>query len=147
MGTIRYPWEHPPANGDVTKIAEDVMWLRLPLPMALDHVNIYILDDGNKNFSVLDRSIKLIKIYFKLYKKGVGLFFARSSLTSAFPLLVANRFLNLNRAKIIFWSCGQDIVPLSYSPNPKNIKRFLSKIIVILLLKMQMTWKLEKLLG
>lgn len=47
MGIIRYPWEHPPANGDVTKIAEDVMWLRLPLPMALDHVNIYILDDGD----------------------------------------------------------------------------------------------------
>ena len=61
MGTIRYPWEHPPANGDVTKIAEDVMWLRLPLPMALDHVNIYILDDGD-GWTIVDTGMKSRKV-------------------------------------------------------------------------------------
>ena len=29
------------------EIAEAVFWLRLPLPMKLDHVNIYVLDDGD----------------------------------------------------------------------------------------------------
>lgn len=28
-------------------VADGVLWLRLPLPMALDHVNIYALDDGD----------------------------------------------------------------------------------------------------
>jgi glyoxylase-like metal-dependent hydrolase (beta-lactamase superfamily II) len=44
---IRYPWENPPDPGTATEIAEGVLWLRLPLPMALDHVNVYALDDGD----------------------------------------------------------------------------------------------------
>ncbi len=28
-------------------MAEGVLWLRLPLPMALDHVNCFVLDDGD----------------------------------------------------------------------------------------------------
>ena len=43
---IRYPWDAPPAEGEAIQIAEGVLWLRLPLPMVLDHVNIYALDEG-----------------------------------------------------------------------------------------------------
>lgn len=52
-GTIRYPWAEPPANGDVIEVARGIYWLRLPLPMALDHVNVYILDDG-EGWTVVD---------------------------------------------------------------------------------------------
>ena len=44
---IRYPFDAPPQEGTVARIAEGVFWARLPLPMALDHVNVYILDDGD----------------------------------------------------------------------------------------------------
>jgi glyoxylase-like metal-dependent hydrolase (beta-lactamase superfamily II) len=44
---IRYPYATPPDEGTVTRIADGVFWTRLPLPMALDHVNAYILDDGD----------------------------------------------------------------------------------------------------
>jgi glyoxylase-like metal-dependent hydrolase (beta-lactamase superfamily II) len=44
--TIRYPWEEPPAPGKAIEVAEGVLWMRLPLPMKLDHVNVYALDDG-----------------------------------------------------------------------------------------------------
>ncbi|OUD10070.1 MBL fold hydrolase [Marivivens niveibacter] len=44
--TIRYPIE----------IASGVFWLRLPLPMALDHVNIYALDDGD-SWTLIDAGI------------------------------------------------------------------------------------------
>ncbi len=44
---IRYPHEEPPAPGEAVEVADGVLWLRLPLPMALDHVNIYALDDGD----------------------------------------------------------------------------------------------------
>jgi glyoxylase-like metal-dependent hydrolase (beta-lactamase superfamily II) len=50
---IRYPFEYPPAPGEATEIAPGVQWLRLPLPMALDHVNIYVLDDGD-GWTVID---------------------------------------------------------------------------------------------
>ena len=46
-GGIRYPWETPPDEGSATEIAEGVLWMRLPLPMKLDHVNVYALDDGD----------------------------------------------------------------------------------------------------
>ncbi len=55
-GTLRYPWDTPPAEGDATEIAEGVLWLRLPLPMALDHVNAYALDDGD-SWSIVDTGI------------------------------------------------------------------------------------------
>ena len=44
---IRYPIAEPPAPGAATEVADGILWLRLPLPMALDHVNVYALDDGD----------------------------------------------------------------------------------------------------
>lgn len=44
---IRTPVQEPPAPGEATELAEGILWLRLPLPMALDHVNCYALDDGD----------------------------------------------------------------------------------------------------
>ncbi|WP_308916527.1 MBL fold metallo-hydrolase [Jannaschia sp. LMIT008] len=40
---LRFPWDAPPPEGEVTPIADGVLWARLPLPMALDHVNVYFL--------------------------------------------------------------------------------------------------------
>ena len=44
---LRYPFEGPPPEGEVIRIADGVFWARLPLPMVLDHVNAYVLDDGD----------------------------------------------------------------------------------------------------
>ena len=44
---IRYPYPTPPEAGAAVEVAEGVLWLRLPLPMALDHVNLYALDEGD----------------------------------------------------------------------------------------------------
>lgn len=46
-GGIRYPWDAPPEEGCATQVADGVLWIRLPLPMKLDHVNVYALDDGD----------------------------------------------------------------------------------------------------
>lgn len=50
---LRYPWETPPDRGEVIEVAEGVLWMRLPLPMRLDHVNVYALDDGD-GWTVVD---------------------------------------------------------------------------------------------
>jgi glyoxylase-like metal-dependent hydrolase (beta-lactamase superfamily II) len=39
------------------EIAAGVHWLRLPLPMKLDHVNIYVLDDGD-GWTLIDTGMK-----------------------------------------------------------------------------------------
>ena len=51
--SMRHPWEEPPAPGEAIEVAEGVLWMRLPLPMKLDHVNVYALDDGD-SWTVID---------------------------------------------------------------------------------------------
>lgn len=46
-GALRFPWEEAPAPGEAVAVAEGILWIRMPLPMALDHVNVYALDDGD----------------------------------------------------------------------------------------------------
>ena len=53
VAKIRYPFETPPTEGEAIEVASGVFWMRLPLPMALDHVNVYALDDGD-SWSVID---------------------------------------------------------------------------------------------
>ena len=43
---IKHPFPDPPAEGTATEVASGILWMRLPLPMALDHVNVYALEDG-----------------------------------------------------------------------------------------------------
>lgn len=50
---IRTPWDAAPDPGYATEVAPGVLWARLPLPMALDHVNVYALDDGD-GWTVID---------------------------------------------------------------------------------------------
>ena len=56
-GGIRHPWNAPPAEGEATRIAPGILWMRLPLPMALDHVNIYALEDAD-GWTVVDTGIR-----------------------------------------------------------------------------------------
>lgn len=39
--------ERLPEPGRVIEVAPGILWLRLPLPLALNHVNLYLLDDGD----------------------------------------------------------------------------------------------------
>ncbi|SLN46473.1 Hydroxyacylglutathione hydrolase [Roseovarius gaetbuli] len=55
-GIIRYPWAEPPAAGEAITVAPGVLWLRLPLPMVLDHVNIYALEEGD-SWTIVDTGI------------------------------------------------------------------------------------------
>ncbi|MEM6888376.1 MAG: MBL fold metallo-hydrolase [Pseudomonadota bacterium] len=52
-GGLRYPWDVPPAEKEAIEVAPGVFWIRLPLPMKLDHVNVYALDDGD-GWTLLD---------------------------------------------------------------------------------------------
>ena len=50
---LTYPIETPPGAGEAVEVADGVLWLRLPLPMKLDHVNVFALDDGD-GWTVVD---------------------------------------------------------------------------------------------
>ncbi len=50
---IRYPYDAAPEEGDAREVADGILWMRLPLPMALDHVNVYAIRDGT-GWAVVD---------------------------------------------------------------------------------------------
>jgi glyoxylase-like metal-dependent hydrolase (beta-lactamase superfamily II) len=56
IASLSYPVPEAPAPGTITQIAPGVRWLRLALPFALDHVNIYLIADGDGE-AVLDTGI------------------------------------------------------------------------------------------
>jgi len=44
--TLVYPFDGPPARGKTIEVAPGVHWIRMPLPYALNHINLWALDDG-----------------------------------------------------------------------------------------------------
>lgn len=53
---LRYPFETPPGEGEALEVALGIHWIRMPLPMKLDHVNCYALDDGD-SWTVIDTGL------------------------------------------------------------------------------------------
>ena len=43
---LQFPVAAPPRPGETLPIAPGVHWLRMPLPFALDHINLWLLEDG-----------------------------------------------------------------------------------------------------
>ncbi|HWK44395.1 MAG TPA: MBL fold metallo-hydrolase [Stellaceae bacterium] len=43
---LNFPHAAPPEPGEPVEMAPGIFWLRLRLPYALDHVNVWLLDDG-----------------------------------------------------------------------------------------------------
>lgn len=41
-----HPWPEPPAPGTTLTVAPGIKWLRMPLPFQLDHINLWLLEDG-----------------------------------------------------------------------------------------------------
>ena len=44
---LDFPHAVPPAPGQTIEIAPGILWVRMALPFLLDHVNLYLIDDGN----------------------------------------------------------------------------------------------------
>ncbi len=43
---LDYPFAEPPAAGTTREVAPGVHWLRMPLPFVLNHINLWLLEDG-----------------------------------------------------------------------------------------------------
>lgn len=44
---LEYPLPGQPAPGQLLEVADGVHWLRMPLPFVLDHINLWLLRDGD----------------------------------------------------------------------------------------------------
>ena len=55
-GGLAYPYPTPPKPGEVIEVAPGILWARIPLPFRLNHINVYLIDDGD-GWAVLDTGI------------------------------------------------------------------------------------------
>ncbi len=55
---LTYPFEHMPAPGEALEIADGIFWLRFPIPYALDHINLWLLRDGD-GWTVVDSCVDM----------------------------------------------------------------------------------------
>lgn len=45
MSEIQYEFDSRPVNGETLPVVEDLVWLRMPLPFSLGHINLWLLRD------------------------------------------------------------------------------------------------------
>ena len=55
-GGLDYLYPDPPQPGEVLAVGPGVWWLRMPLPFALDHINLWLLEDGD-GWTIVDTGI------------------------------------------------------------------------------------------
>ncbi|HRD89380.1 MAG TPA: MBL fold metallo-hydrolase [Accumulibacter sp.] len=53
-----YPFPAPPAACEIFAVATGVHWLRMPLPFALNHINLWLLEDG-AGWAIVDTGFAL----------------------------------------------------------------------------------------
>ena len=44
---LTYLWSDPPKAGESIEVAPGIHWIRMPLPFALDHINLWLLEDDD----------------------------------------------------------------------------------------------------
>ncbi len=53
---LDYPLVAPATDGSVVEVAPGILWARMPMPMALDHINIYLLR-GSEGWTLIDTGL------------------------------------------------------------------------------------------
>ena len=53
---LSFPHDAPPAPAALIEVAPGVRWLRMPLPFALDHINLWLLDEGD-GWTIVDSGL------------------------------------------------------------------------------------------
>jgi glyoxylase-like metal-dependent hydrolase (beta-lactamase superfamily II) len=56
MASLQYPWPQTPAPGDTIEVAPGIHWLSMPLPFALDHINLWLVRDQD-GWTIVDTGI------------------------------------------------------------------------------------------
>lgn len=55
---LRYPFESLPQTGKPIEVAPGVFWARMTLPFALDHINVWLLEDG-EGYAIVDTCVDM----------------------------------------------------------------------------------------
>lgn len=68
MNEIVYPYgETLPEPGTAMEIAPGVRWIRMPLPYALNHINLWLVEDGDGKWCAIDTGMDMgdVKLHWQ----------------------------------------------------------------------------------
>jgi glyoxylase-like metal-dependent hydrolase (beta-lactamase superfamily II) len=57
VDALDFPFTTPPEFGSTIEVAPGIKWLRMPLPMSLNHINLYLIDTG-EGWLIVDTGMK-----------------------------------------------------------------------------------------
>ena len=55
---LTYPFGDPPGFGEAVAVAPGVLWMRLSMPIALNHINVYAVEDG-EGWALIDTGLNI----------------------------------------------------------------------------------------
>jgi glyoxylase-like metal-dependent hydrolase (beta-lactamase superfamily II) len=58
MASLDYPYPETPAPGKTIEVAPDVRWISMPLPFALDHINLWLIGDTIVDTGIGDQATR-----------------------------------------------------------------------------------------
>jgi glyoxylase-like metal-dependent hydrolase (beta-lactamase superfamily II) len=58
---VNYPTDDLPEEGTIREVAPGLYWVRMPLPLILNHINLWLADDGD-SWTVIDTGLKDARI-------------------------------------------------------------------------------------
>lgn len=74
MSDLSYLWPQPPQHAEALEVVDGLFWLRMPLPFALDHINLWVLADGEA-WTLLDCGIcsdEIKSLWEALFSRFLG---------------------------------------------------------------------------
>lgn len=69
---LAYPCGEPPPHGAPREVAPGVLWLRMAMPLALDHINLWLVRDGD-GWAAIDTGMQtsdIVTAWQKLFGAG-----------------------------------------------------------------------------
>lgn len=72
--SITYPAFPVPEGGQAIEVADGIFWIRMPLPFALDHINLWLLRDG-KGWVQVDTGLvadNVIEYWREIMQRHIG---------------------------------------------------------------------------
>jgi hypothetical protein len=55
---LTYPFDMAPARAEIVEVAPGVLWIRMPLPFVLSHINVWAIGDG-AGWAIVDSGIQM----------------------------------------------------------------------------------------
>lgn len=71
---LRYPFDSLPEPGGLIEVAPGVHWLRMPLPFHLNHINLWLIEDGD-GWVIVDTGVATDKVqglWDRIFERHLG---------------------------------------------------------------------------